>query len=616
MTPGRLPSTKTTLDPIDRLPPELSTIFIWNALPLWNHSSRLIELTAVSKRWRGFLCSTPFLWSKLVVDERQEDFLAMLSVFVALSGKAALKITFRREPVDWTGLVSLLLPVTQRITSLIFEDSDYLEINWIPSVISTVFGRLGRLPQLKEVDFDDVVWQGGTAFRNTSLLLPPAVKLKGYFQIAMPDVSQKSATPGKFFDIIKYNTFATLDLTPSPDSFNLRYTLWPVNVTTICSNNATPALIDSLSGHLAKSNCFEQAVYWTTRHLQYLVIRIHLSQVQDAIDCLRLLMCLQTLSLHIQIEEPATILSWTPNEIACCALRVFSMVFDEDVSRIPFSTQRTLRNLFSAFQTLCPFVEELHFYGNTWPFSSSYLQSLRVLKSLHLKFTDSKYNPSERSINLPSLQYLRIEGPAHLGSLHMPNLLSLSLDLPNPEAWPTHFSHPHIRRLTIISNGSTQNIEVLSLDCTDLLHLHLQDIPCRATWGHLSLSNVVSITLTSAFDGIVNPSGNQLCLALLCNPERLPSLQQLLFGVSVDWDVLFLMLQRRNFGKNRVKRVDTVSLPFTPFALHRALTCLLAGEIVELPSLAFLSLEATREVMFDSTVYVSIPYRGKFAHRT
>jgi hypothetical protein len=70
------------------------------------------------------------------------------------------------------------------------------------------------------------------------------------------------------------------------------------------------------------------------------------------------------------------------------------------------------------------------------------------------------------------------------------------------------------------------------------------------------------------------------------------------------------MLQRRNTGKNGVSKIGTVSLPFTPFTLRQPLACLLAAESVELPPLASLSLEATREVMFDSTVYVHISYRG------
>jgi hypothetical protein len=252
-------------------------------------------------------------------------------------------------------------------------------------------------------------------------------------------------------------------------------------------------------------------------------------------------------------------------------------------------------------------VEKLHLHGHTWPFfASSYLQSLRDLKSLSLGFTDSTYNPVEGPINLQSLQYLKLEGPAYLDSLHVPNLLKLTLALPNIGVWPIHVCHPRIRSLAIKPHRNTRDFKVLSLNCTDLRHLRLDDIPLQVTWEHLSLSNVVTITLASPFAGVVHPSSNLLCLTLLCNPEKFPSLQQLHFNTSIDWDILFLMLQRRNIGQNGVKRIDTVTLPFIPFDLQQPLARILAAESMELPPLESLSLEATREVTFDSNVYVNV----------
>jgi hypothetical protein len=182
--PGRLLSTNRTLNPIDRLPPELAASFIRNALslhdrlhPEFGRPSRLIELSTVSKKWQSFLVSTAILWSNLIIDEEQEDFLATLSVFVALSSKIPLKLTFRKEPVDWARLAPLLVPVTQRITSLNFEGHDDLEISWIYSVIPTVFRRLGHLPRLKEVNFD--VMNTGVGLLQIESLLPSTVKLTG-----------------------------------------------------------------------------------------------------------------------------------------------------------------------------------------------------------------------------------------------------------------------------------------------------------------------------------------------------------------------------------------------------------------------------------------------------
>ena len=69
----------------------------------------------------------------------------------------------------------------------------------------------------------------------------------------------------------------------------------------------------------------------------------------------------------------------------------------------------------------------------------------------------------------------------------------------------------------------------------------------------------------------------------------------------MEWDILFLMLERRNFGFKSVKRIRTVTF-LVPFFIRRTLTLLLAGEKGVRPPLKSISLEATREVLFDPTV--------------
>jgi hypothetical protein len=116
----------------------------------------------------------------------------------------------------------------------------------------------------------------------------------------------------------------------------------------------------------------------------------------------------------------------------------------------------------------------------------------------------------------------------------------------------------------------------------------------------LSFSSLSSIRLTTEY--FTNPEGNHLCTELLYNPEGCPSLQELHFQECLEWDILFLMLERRNFGLEGVKTIHTVTLPFIPFFIRQTLTLLLAGEKADRPVLESISLEVTREVLFDHTV--------------
>jgi hypothetical protein len=81
-----------------------------------------------------------------------------------------------------------------------------------------------------------------------------------------------------------------------------------------------------------------------------------------------------------------------------------------------------------------------------------------------------------------------------------------------------------------------------------------------------------------------------------------PSLQELHLEECLEWDLLILMLERRNFGLDGVNRIHTVTLPFVPFLIQQTLTLLLTGETAVRPPLESISLEATREVLFDPAV--------------
>jgi len=210
------PPTTGLLDPIQRFPPEISTSIIQYALlPEYPHfqrgySSGLLNLTAVSLVWFNFLISTPVLWSKIYLDDRQQDFLATVAIFVHFSSEACLRVAIYDRPMnDWAGLSSILTPVHQRITSLTL-----LEPNWASgdytSAISNFFNHVGPLPQLRELAFGDNGKPTISVF--DSIDLPSTVRVSGTLTLPIQPSAQSSATPSRFFDIDKYNSFGPTPL--------------------------------------------------------------------------------------------------------------------------------------------------------------------------------------------------------------------------------------------------------------------------------------------------------------------------------------------------------------------------------------------------------------------
>jgi hypothetical protein len=127
---GELPSTARPtilLDPIQRLPPEISTFIIQHALPSnGRYSPQLIDHTAVSQIWSNFLISTPVLWSEIYLNDRQPDFLATVAIFIHFSCEVALRVAIYDRPMSgWGGLSLILAPIQHRVTSLTVLETNF-----------------------------------------------------------------------------------------------------------------------------------------------------------------------------------------------------------------------------------------------------------------------------------------------------------------------------------------------------------------------------------------------------------------------------------------------------------------------------------------------------------
>jgi hypothetical protein len=635
------------LDPIQRLPPEISTIIIQHTLPPdGRYSPQLLDLTAVSPIWRNFLLSTPVLWSEVYFNDRQPDFLATAAVFVHLSGDVALKVIIYNRPINsWPGVLSILVPVRARITNLTVLDTGVTTLydtEGRTETFSAVYDflhYLGNLPHLHDLSFVERAKSTITVF--DSLDLPSTIHLSGALRLPMPPRAGSSVTLGRFFNIDKYNSFrgapvvtplfrnCTLSLGWSHGEDMMTVRMWREKLSDLKvpskfihehftpatppgpdnSRSQTVSTATKLGAGTSRAEYgLERFTYIIGTSLCYLAVGVSLSQVGDLVNFLRILTRLESLSLEIKVSETEETPDVAPGSIVVPNLQRLFAVFT-NLRKLPILTvTHGLRGLFSAFALLYPGVESLTLRADTWPrFASSYLESLRKLKYLELDLrsarddsqNDTLYNVENHSITLYSLEQLELQGRPLIHRLRTPNLLSLRLEPSAPIAHLECLGTSSLRKLTIRpteGGGYTLNPP----DYPVISELNLGMYNALKPVDVLSFSSLSSIRLKSKY--FTNPEGNQLCIALLCNPEGCPSLQELHFKMGLEWDILVLMLERRNFGLKGVRRIHTVTLRYIPFFIHQTLTPLLAGERAERPSLESISLEATREVLFDATV--------------
>jgi hypothetical protein len=122
----------------------------------------------------------------------------------------------------------------------------------------------------------------------------------------------------------------------------------------------------------------------------------------------------------------------------------------------------------------------------------------------------------------------------------------------------------------------------------------------RVTWYLTSLPKLVSINLSSV--GMMLPHANRLLMALIYDSTVCPSLECIQLADFVEWDLLFLMLQRRNFGTKGVRPINRLVLPYISPGFQRSLYLLLEGKAPIIPEDLDISLVTTREMICDAVV--------------
>lgn len=237
------------------------------------------------------------------------------------------------------------------------------------------------------------------------------------------------------------------------------------------------------------------------------------------------------------------------------------------------------------------------FVSGGWAF----IEGLETIDSLSLQGATNDF-PIGQQLNLLSLSALYLTHSLAVLNLNVPNLLRLTVPTIFVRSDFSNVSFPNLRTLKILGTERARN--VFTLDPADYPELRELIIGTKGQlnlWNPTSLSHLVSISFEPG--GLFNPRGNHLCMWLIYYPDQCPSLQNIRFGDFVDWDVLFVMLERRNLECTKAARIQKVTLPFTPYILRGPLDKLLNGRregrlLESLP----LTLEDTREIIFESNV--------------
>ncbi|KIM30101.1 hypothetical protein M408DRAFT_22510 [Serendipita vermifera MAFF 305830] len=508
---------------------------------------------------------------------------------------------------DWDAIGHMLLPTHERIENLtirsIYDPSLELPSHTTSRYIRTlskIFGSLNSLPGLKYLEFDRPL--EFSASQLQSLQLHPGVCVTSPVEVVGLVTNSEHIIHNRVSNSVVHERFdvclAVAGTFPS---------LRTLNVADGDLHSEDELSILSTLGpfsHFTSLTFFQpyisiRLVQTSAYRLTYLSLRITSSWIENLLHHLGLIINLQHLALYIiAIPNPLAVASASYHaqvpSLQTLDLQIYGFYKDMilDVAS-PFSS------LFVAFTILYPDSTAISISGISLraPYVGSYVQSLSRVDSLSCRDAVD-HLPYMRTIILPSLTKLSLDNPDILQHIRAPNLLCLEVFNMMNSSQFERLSFPYLLKLSIHLGWTPAFTYSLNpFKYPELKELTIDLGLQQHIWIRTALSHLTSITIMS--DQLPAPQGSILCVELIYYPDSLPSLRELRLNDFVDWNILFFMLKRRNFGLVGIQRIDSFSLPFIPFQFRQYLSFLLGGGLYKAPPKPSLSLETTRRLVCD-----------------
>lgn len=599
-------------DPVSILPPEVAWRCIYDALPFWKHRpsypSALLQLTTVSRSWRDLILSTSFFWAEIYVHNQTQDLLVTLSIFLSLSREHKLNLVIWDHPVDeWDHVKALLIPHVPRIHLLaVLIRTEGLSPSGHAlhqlSAASVVINDLKLAPYLQELDFGEQLVLNPSQFEGVISLSGIKVTSSIYSTFNEYELNYRclehftSVGTGSHFD----------DIAPALGSLPNLSTLWLAKLdepfqsstgNTILS--VAPPHLQRIDGRQPYSPNLGRFIKLTASLLSSLNVLITVSEIGEVLSILPLLTRLQDLGLSFREMGKISDGSYTIPRIVRPSLRKLSIL----VAIFSGYNSTSFDGLFAVLSVLYPGVTTVTLSMS--PISNlavSYLQSLQRLEALEFIRDHMSELQEYCQIFLPTLQELDIEDPEQIHSIRAPNLLSLRLSGVTSNKQLEQLQSYKLQNLDISTwYGEPSELNLPPSNLAELKRLYILFRHIEDRWTFSSLPFLVSIHLVC--DNAMNSQGNTLCTQLIYHPEMCPSLREIEFEDYIEWDLLFIMLEQRNLGREDVARIERVSVPFVPFPFRQALFEVLSGGQRQAdPSNMVLSLEETRELICDPSI--------------
>lgn len=585
------PQIRLLADPLDALPQELwesiiciSATYVQNNTPIIA-IDRILTYILVSSRWQRSICAAPRFWTDIYIGDEVHDLTAKIYLAIELSRGSPLSIISDfyaddAEPV-WTDLQNLLILQSPRIRSISVPNG-LVNI----TILSSIFQSIRSFPMLESIA--SKIWDGELVeWKNILPKIGSLRSIKGIY------------TSLESLELEVFRRVCTLDFPTLTSEY-----IFPLqkleHLSDVTFFEQQPYEDESDTARLLELTeplCWKSLWISGTRNaalrqnillraaptLVKLGINLSWSDLSNMLFCCHQMPSLCDLALGIDFKEANHDISMPPlpaSNIRKLTLQTIYFNFEDSASRF-------ITGFLEAINAWAPCVQDFTVNLVNIPDAAySCAAKLKDLTRLHVEFP-SVASSATRRIELVTLQRLTFFGKSsELEVAICPNVTTLVV------IFDDYF---RVNIASIIRTDSWSNTRHLTVDIGNI------------DWKDFTLPCVQSIRMINRTTN--ENSGNNPAVffeELVLHPDIFPKLDTLYCGIFPEWDILFLMLESRNFSilKN-VSPITRMSFPCVlPPLLMKPLLELLRGKLPTSMNYINYSLSAISDVYFDTSVFV------------
>ncbi|PVF97618.1 hypothetical protein CPB86DRAFT_873951 [Serendipita vermifera] len=594
---------KERYDPVDKLPPELFGIVIDDIVRSESFDGSYEELddklilTLVSKKWREFILGMPLLWTKVQVHSQMPDFLEKTILSFNLSQDLPISLELTLPIGQSDTILPLLLRNRQRIQRIILSPSPHLsniasslifleEIFPLPNLIELVYRGIERQDMITHWVLkycDSLQSIKGLALPKDTWQLESVRQLRNADVIADMDTFMASEHNMPSLQRVRFGIPHPQYRIQYPTTYNrasLSDSENPQWQDLTCYHPSSQS-IPFLTGRLTNLS----SLSITSRIPLLLQLLVHLHQISR----LRRLTVLLDDNFQTQPtrDDSFTKAIILPNPQVKFLEARTTVAGKEGSAR---HSSQVIRCIPDALIRAMPEIEELVVNVTFYLDVPEFYEWSKLTRLSILRLTIFRRSSLDRQYILPlSLREVHIDSNLYIlnrfsspnatklfarGGRALPEISSTPLDA---EKWP------HLRSLLIswrwIADESHKYIHL------NELKLSVGEFSREVTWFNAD-------------------NATRFCHALANNPAQLPLLESLcLYGLP-QWDILLIMLRRRNINRLqgiRPLRALQIRAAY-PIELTGPITSLLNGRFPELTSFYEFSLHGSFEIAVNPSI--------------